>query len=76
MKRLKFLVNVPDKYTREEYKKGQIKEFEDKRADEILTAKQSDGKPYAKEIKEESIETAIKKVNTEKAVKKTVKKVK
>ena len=33
MKKIKFLVNVPDKYTKEEYKKGQVKEFEDARAD-------------------------------------------
>ncbi len=76
MKTLKFLVDVPDKYTKEEYKKGQVKEFEDKRADEILAAKQSNGNPYVKEIKKEVIETATKKVNTEKAVKKTTKKVK
>ena len=76
MKTLKFLVNVPDKYTGEQYKKGQIKDFEDKRAEEILSAKQSNGKPYVEEIKVEEIETAIKKIKTEKAVKKTTKKAK
>ncbi len=76
MKTLKFLVDVPDKYTKEEYKKGQVKEFEDKRANEILDAKQSDGKPYAEEVKKSVVETATKKVKTEKAVKKTAKKVK
>lgn len=73
--KIKFLVNVPDKYTGEKYKVGQIKEFEDKRAKEILSAKQpEDGKPYAEEVVE--VETATKKVKTEKAVKKTTKKVK
>ena len=54
MKKIKFLVNVPDKYTREDYKKGQVKEFEDERADEILSAKRIDGGKYAEEV----IETA------------------
>ena len=71
MKKIKFLVNVPDKYTREEYKKGQIKEFEDARADEILSAKRLNGERYAEEVKEEVIETATKKVKTETAVKRT-----
>ncbi len=71
MKKLKFLVDVPDKYTREEYKKGQVKEFEDKRAKEILTARQSSGEPYAVLVKETEVETATKKVKTETAVKKT-----
>lgn len=70
--KIKFLVNVPDKYTREEYKKGQVKEFEDSRAKEILSAKQSNGQPYAEEVVE--IETAKKEVKAEKAVKKTTKK--
>lgn len=74
MKKIKFLVNVPDKYTREEYKKGQIKEFENARADEILSAKKSNGERYAEEVKEEVIETATKKVKAETAVKKTRKK--
>lgn len=72
MKILKFLVNVSDKYTREEYKKGQVKEFEDERAKEILKAKQSNGQPYAIIIEE--IETANKKIEAETAVKKTRKK--
>ncbi len=66
MIKLKFLVNVPDKYTKEQYKKGQEKEFNNKRAEEILLAKQKDGQPYAIEIKEE-VETTTKNV---KAVKK------
>ena len=70
MKKVKFLVNVPDKYTREEYKKGQIKEFEDERADEILSAKRVNGERYAEEVKEEVIETATKKVKVETEVKK------
>ena len=72
MKILKFLVNVSDKYTREEYKKGQVKEFEDERAKEILKAKQSNGQPYAIIIEE--IETANKKIEAETADKKTRKK--
>lgn len=71
MKKVKFLVNVPDKYTREEYKKGQVKEFEDARANEILSAKRANGERYAEEVKEEVIETANKKVKAETAVKKT-----
>ena len=74
MKKLKFLVDVPDKYTKEKYIKGQIKEFEDKRADEILSARRSTGEPYVEEIKEEVVETATKKVKAETAVKKTRKK--
>ena len=73
---IRFLVNVPDKYTKEEYKKGQVKEFDDKRAIEILSAKQSNGQPYAEEVKEEVVEVAKKEVKTEKAVKKTTKKAK
>lgn len=72
--KIKFLVNVPDKYTKEEYKEGQVKEFEDKRAKEILSAKQPNGQPYAEEVKE--IEVAKKEVKVEKAVKKTTKKAK
>ena len=76
MKTLKFLVNVPDKYTGEQYKKGQIKDFEDKRAEEILSTKQSNGNPYVEEVKVQEIETATKEVKAEKAVKKTTKKAK
>lgn len=76
MKTLKFLVNVPDKYTGEQYVKGQIKDFEDKRAKEILSAKQSNGNPYVEEVKVQEIEKATKEVKTEKAVKKTTKKAK
>lgn len=75
MKRIKFLVNVPDKYTREEYKEGQEKEFEDKRAEEILKARRANGQPYAELVEEtKEIETATKKVKAETAVKKTRKK--
>ncbi len=74
--KIEFLVNVPDKYTKEEYKKGQVKEFEDKRAKEILSAKQLNGQPYAEEVKEEVVEVAKKEVKTEKAVKKITKKAK
>ena len=71
MKKIRFLVNVPDKYTKEQYIKGQIKEFEDARANEILSAKRANGEKYAEEVKEEVIETATKKVKAETAVKKT-----
>ena len=73
MKKIKFLVNTHDKYTKEEYAKGQEKEFEDARADEILKAKKANGQAYA-ELVEEIIETATKKAKTETAVKKTRKK--
>jgi len=72
MKKLEFLVDVPDKYTKEMYKKGQIKEFEDKRADEILSKKRANGEAYAREVEE--VETATKKVKAETAIKKTRKK--
>ena len=70
MKKLEFLVDVPDKYTKEMYKKGQVKEFDNKRAEEILSKKRSAGEAYAREVVEE-IETATKKVKVETAVKKT-----
>lgn len=75
MKKVRFLVDVPDKYTGEKYKKGQEVDFEDERVDEILSARRkADGKPFAELVEE--IETATKKVKTEKAVKKTIKKAK
>ena len=73
MKKLEFLVDVPDKYTKEIYRSGQIKEFSNERAEEILGKKRSNGEAYAKEIVEE-VETATKKVKAETAVKKTRKK--
>ena len=76
MKKLKFLVDVPDKYTNEKYTKGQIKEFKNERAKEILAARRSNGEAYAEEVKEEVIETAKKEVKVETAVKKTRKKTK
>ena len=72
--KMKFLVNVPDKYTGEQYKEGQVKEFKVERSKEILSAKQPNRQPYAEEVKE--IEVAKKEVKTEKAVKKTTKKAK
>lgn len=71
MKRLKFLIQVTDKNTKEEYKKGQIVEFEDKRANEILAARLTDGEHYAIEVKEVEKEIAKKVVNKETAIKKT-----
>ena len=73
MKKIEFLVDVPDKYTKEMYTKGQVKEFEDKKAEEILSKKRSNGEAYAREVVEE-VETATKKVKAETAVKKTRKK--
>lgn len=71
MKKLEFLVDVPDKYTKEMYKKGQVKEFNNERAEEILKARRANGQPYAELVEEtKEIETAIKKVKTETAVKK------
>ena len=64
--KIKFLTNTYDKYTGEQYKKGQVKDFEDKRAKEILSAKQPNGQPYAEEVKEEVVEVAKKEVKTEK----------
>lgn len=72
MKKLEFLVDVPDKYTKEMYRKGQIKEFDNKRAEEILSKKRADGQSYARVVEE--VETATKKVKAETAVKKTRKK--
>lgn len=66
MKRIRFLANVHDKYTQEKYVKGQEKEFNNERADEILKTR------YAELVEE--VETATKKVKTETAVKKTRKK--
>ena len=68
MKKLKFLVDVPDKYTREDYKAGQIKQFTNKRAEEILNAKRSNGEPYAILV-ENKKETATKKIKKETAIK-------
>lgn len=73
MKKLEFLVDVPDKYTGEMYKKGQVKEFNNKRTEEILSKKRSNGEAYAREVIEE-VETATKKVKAETAIKKTRKK--
>lgn len=72
MKTIKFLVDVPDKYTKEQYKIGQVKEFEDERAEEILKARRSNGQAYAELIEEvKEVETATKKVKAETATKKT-----
>lgn len=72
MKKLEFLADTYDKYTNVDYTKGDIVEFKDKRAEEILAAKQKNGKPYAKIVEE--VETATKKVKAETAEKKIVKK--
>ena len=67
-----FLVDTYDKYTYVDYKKGNIIEFKDKRAEEILNARTREGKPYAEIVEE--VETATKKIKAETAVKKTAKK--
>lgn len=66
MKKIRFLANVHDKYTQEKYVKGQEKEFNNERADEILKTR------YAELVEE--VETATKKAKTETAIKKTRKK--
>lgn len=71
MKRLKFLIQVVDKNTKEKYEEGQIVEFEDKRANEILEARLTNGEHYAIEVKEVEKEIAKKVVNKETAIKKT-----
>lgn len=62
--KLKFLVDVPDKYTGEQYKLGQIKEFEDKRAKEILQAKRTNGQPFVEIVEEAKEKNVIVKTNT------------
>lgn len=52
--KLIFKVDVPDKYTHQEYKKGQVIEFEEARAKEILEAVQPNGESYAEEYIEET----------------------
>lgn len=73
MKKIEFLVDVPDKYTNEKYTKGQVKEFNNERAEEILKAKRANGEAYAVLVEEE-IETTRAKQKAEKAVKRTRKK--
>ena len=70
MKKIKFIIQVTDKNTKEEYKAGQIVEFEDKRANEILTARLTDGTCYAVEVKESEKETTKKETKKETAIKK------
>lgn len=72
MKKIRFLVDTYDKYTYVDYKKGDVKEFKDKRAEEILAARTREGKPYAEIVEE--VETATKKVKAETAAKKTTRK--
>ena len=53
MKRLEFKITVPDKYTGKEYKAGEVYNFEDARAEEILKARTSvTNEPYAVEFVE------------------------
>lgn len=61
MRKIKFLVNVPDKYTKEQYTENQTKEFEDERADEILSAIRKNGQPYAVLV-EDKMETVEKNI--------------
>ena len=82
MKKIKFLASVKDKNTGEIYNVGDIREFKDERADEILNKKRANGTHYAElftEVAEpkktiEEVETATKNVKAETAVKKTAKK--
>ena len=73
MKKIKFLVNVKDKNTGEIYNIGDVREFKDERADEILNKKRANGTHYAELVTEE-VETATKNVEAETATKKTTKK--
>lgn len=73
MKKLKFLIDIQDKYTGEKYKAGDIKEFKNERAEEILNAKRCDGSRYAELVIEE-VETAVKKEDKENTSKKVKKK--
>lgn len=74
MKKLKFLITVPDKYTGKQYEAGQEYEFEDTRAEEILKARTAvTHEPYAVEVTEiiqelvENVEEAkIEEKNTKK----------
>jgi hypothetical protein len=67
MKKLEFLITVPDKYTREEYKAGQVYEFTDERADEILKARTAvTNEPYAKEFMEKLVEEMLVEMQEEK----------
>ena len=78
MKKIKFLVKVKDKETGENYNVGDIREFKDERADEILNKKRANGTHYAELVVEEKAETvaetATKNVEAETATKKTTKK--
>ncbi len=77
MKKIKFLVNTSDKYTKEAYTENQVKEFEDERADEILKARSANGTPDAVLVEGvQEVETATKKVKIETAARKTKKKTK
>ena len=51
--KLKCLINVPDKYTGKQYKAGEVYEFEEKRAKEILSARtRVTNEPYFEEVEE------------------------
>lgn len=67
MKLLRCLVNVPDKNTGKEYKVGEIYEFNDDRAEELLLARTKvTGEPYfveytvEQEITEEIVQSVVK----------------
>lgn len=71
MKKLKFLISVPDKYTNVMYKAGEVYEFEDTRADEILKARTPVTKePYAVENVEKPVENGSENVETVETVEK------
>lgn len=75
MKKIKFIANATDKITNEKYKVGDIKEFKNERADEILKARRKNGKAFAELVEEiEEVETAVKKEDKENTSKKVKKK--
>lgn len=74
MKKIRFLTRVNDKNTEAEYKAGDIVEFEDERANEILSQRMSDGSAYAEEVIEQPEEEKEQPKETKKANKKEIKK--
>ena len=72
MKTIKFILNAKDKYTNEEYKKDDEKQFEDKRADEILKARTAKGEAFAILLIEDQKQSATKVSNKRKVKKEDV----
>ena len=60
MPKLRCLINVPDKYTNAQYKKGECYEFADERAKEILAARTGvTNEPYFELVEEKKEVTEI-----------------